>query len=161
MNTLPEAFTEIGVTLDLLITGWSALGLLILGGLVILAGMTGWDGSLRRDVAVPVGGFLVVASAAVALIWVILLIPFDGKYHHYYAVEGRVTEVSNVLSEANGDLTRQPVITLDSVDRPLVIDDPRAVQLLDRDVTLRCWVDWHYAAADTYDCRIVAFGTES
>lgn len=153
MNSLPEAFAEVGVTLPLLIAGWASVGLILIGlALVVLGAVRDWEGTFFT------GGVFIACGACGALVWAIMLMPYDGKFHHYYEVSGTVTDVSNVLSEANGDLTRQPVVTLDTVERPLVIDDPRAVSLLNRDVILRCSVEWNYQAADSYSCRIVDFG---
>lgn len=151
---LPEQFHEQGVQLPLLICGWVALGLIVLAALCLAGEMLpGLD-----DLGLIGGLFSGIFGAILAVIWVLMLVPFDGKYQHYYRVEGHVTSVSNVLSDANGDLTRQPVLTIEGIERPLVVDDPRAIQLEDRDVVLRCTVGWHYNAADTYECAIVDFG---
>lgn len=157
MNDLPAAFNELGVQLPLLIAGWIAVGLLVLGILLCVA-----DAVFDWDEFGYVSGLIFVLGAAIAaLLWVLMMIPFDGKYQHNYEVQGHVDEVSNVLSDADGELTRQPVVTLDTIGRPLVVDDPRAIGLQDRDVTLRCVVEWHYQAADSYSCKIVDFGTAS
>lgn len=155
---MPDAFTETAVRLPILIAGWTTLALVVAVVVGIVLASTGDAWSSRASV----GEFLVIfggiCGAIAVVVWFVMLIPFDGKYHHVYRVEGTVTSVSNVLSEASGDLTRQPVITLDSMTYPLVVDDPRAVTLDGRDVTLRCEVDWNYQAADSYVCRIISYG---
>lgn len=158
MTTLPDAFTEGGIRLALLGLGWAALVLFALAAVCVFIAFMWFDADTSLWM-VPALVCAIVGGLCAGL-WVFALVPFDSRYWHYYTVSGEVTEVSNVLSEANGDLTRQPVVVLDSVDRPLVVDDPRAVQLQGRDVTLRCTVEWHYQAADTYSCRVIDFGTE-
>lgn len=82
------------------------------------------------------------------------LVPFNTKYHRLYGVQGTVISVSNVLSESGGELTRTPVVALDSLDSPLVINDPRAVNLMGKAVKLTCEIEWVYRAADRYSCLI-------
>lgn len=152
MNTLPEAFLENGVRLSLLLLGWGALACLVVGGILLAWGiMRDMDGPFFTGLCIIICG--VIATG----IWLVDMFPYDGKYQHYYSVEGTVEKVSNVLAEADGTLTRQPVIELDNVERPLVVDDPRAVTLEKEDVTLRCVIEWHYKAADTYQCKIVQY----
>lgn len=151
---MPDAFNEIGVQLPLLITGWIAVGLFIFGLLcLVVEWRVGTD-----DIAGMTGAFAWIFAVFTLGVWVCLLIPFDGKYQHYYEVSGHVESVSNVIAESDDGLTRVPVVTLDNVRQPLTIDDPRAVTLLDTDVTLRCTIGWNYQAADTYDCRIAVYG---
>lgn len=163
--TAPDAFTQVGVQLPLLLSGWAALGCFLVAG---TAALNSWRRSRGArwhepmdDFFLAIGGVggLVVGLCAAAL-WVFMLVPFDTKYMHYYAVEGRVVDVTNVLSGDGDDgLVRQPVLVLDRVpDFPLVLDDPRAVELKGRDVALRCSIEWHYSAADTYSCRITDYG---
>lgn len=82
------------------------------------------------------------------------LFPYKTEYWQLYRVSGQVESVSNVLAEDGGELTRQPVVTLDSVDRDVVIDDPRAANLQGKQVDLTCSKSWHYQAADRYSCKI-------
>jgi hypothetical protein len=151
-----EAFVEQGVRLPLLILGWSTLALFVIAVICVVV-------EIRRENGE--GGGIVVAVACTAgglvcaVTWAFMMIPYDGKYQHYYEVQGHVDSVSNVLSDADGDLTRQPVLMIAGIDQPIVVDDPRAVSLQDRDVTLRCTVGWHYNAADTYECKIANYGT--
>lgn len=97
----------------------------------------------------------VAVFAALALITTALMtIPWRAEYLRLYRVETTVLSVSNVLTESSGDLTRQPIVELDGIDRPVVIDDPRIVRLEGADLTLTCTISWHYQAADTYTCSI-------
>jgi len=147
---IPDQFVDVGVAIHLLGLGWGALALLVIAGLFTWFYLSSGGGELSGLGAVLTGLF----GAVVGLIWIAVLIPFDGRYHHVYAVEGTVVSVSNVLDTASGDLTRTPVVELDSVDVPLVVDDPRAVELVGRDVTLLCRIGWNHLAADTYTCSI-------
>ena len=155
-NSVPDAFDRIGVQLLLLGLGWASLALLLVAMPAAVIGFV-FDIEDFLLAAILAGVAFVVTGA----FWLAVMVPFESRYYYDYRVEGHVTQVSNVLTEADGDLTRQPVIRLDSVDRPLVIDDPRAVDLKDKDVTLRCSIGWNYRAADTYSCKIIDFGSAS
>lgn len=148
----PEGFIEVGVRQDLLVSGWVGLGLLVLTVIVVVVG-DWWDEDGWLFAFLP-GVFAVIATAA----WLVLLFPFQGEYHHVYRVEGRVESVSNVLEGGSGDLTQTPVIELSTIDRPITMNDPRALSLDGKDVTLTCSIGWNYQAADTYSCSIYAIG---
>lgn len=110
-------------------------------------------------------GFGAAVTAAVAVIclvfWVVVALPFSPVYWQDYRVAGEVLSVSNTWTDDGGDMARIPVVTLDTVDRPLVIDDPRAVTLEGQRVVLTCSVGWHFRAADTFSCRIAQIGGEA
>ena len=150
---IPENFDPIGLRLELILTSSIGLALVLLGVALIIWGFSA-DGYFAGEGRLISGWVLAVFGALTVVVWLILLIPFQGQYHHLYRVETTVLSVSNVLTEASGDLTRQPVVELDGVDRPVVIDDPRIVNLDGADVTLTCRIAWHYQAADTYACSI-------
>lgn len=151
-ETIPTEFVDLGLRLHIIILA-VAVALLLAGTLL---GAVALARTERRD---PEGllmftFFAGLVTAIVGIIFVVTLIPFRSAYHHIYRVEGRIEAVSNVISEANGDLTRTPIVELSTVDRPIAVDDPRVVSLEGRDVTLTCTVGWHYQAADTYACEI-------
>lgn len=149
MTVVPDIFNQEGIQLPILILGWGALAVLLIGvAICVFAFKT--DG----DFSVASGPVVAILGVALGIIWLLMLLPFDEKYWHYYEVQGEVTSVSNVLTEASGALTRQPVVTIEGLDRPVVVDDPRAVDLEGEVVTLRCTIEWHYDATDTYECRI-------
>jgi len=85
---------------------------------------------------------------------------FDSKYYSVMRVEGTVTSVSNVFTDGSSDgITRVPVVTLDTVpDFAMIVEDPRAVDLLNKDVTLSCEFAWNYQAIDGVYCKIYKIG---
>ena len=144
-----ENFIDIGTQLHILIFGWGAVGLLTVAALLVVACIR-WDSegcAIGAIAASTVGAFSLV-------FWAVSLVPFDAKYHQLYRVTGEVTGVSNVLTEDGGDLTRTPVLSLDTVDRDITMSDPRAVNLQGQTVDLTCSVEWVYQGADRYNCEI-------
>jgi len=143
-----ENFTNVGWSPHVAVTFWVLIGSLVLLGLSIFIAEKFMRGvEFGTAIAAMFAGIMIIAM-------VIALIPFDGKYHHIYRVSGTVESVSNVLSESGGDLTRKPVVKLNSASQPVVIEDPRAVELTGRDVDLTCTVEWVYQAMDRYNCSI-------
>lgn len=147
---IPDIFVAVGLRLELLVFGWITIILFALAALALLAGWwRDWDDSFLAVL-------LALFGALTGIVWVALLVPFQGQYHRVYEVDTTVLSVTNVLTEASGELTREPVAVLDGIDRPVVIDDPRILELKGRDLTLLCTVSWHYQAADSYSCKIRA-----
>ena len=93
-------------------------------------------------------------TAIALLIGILSTFPYNPKYWQVYTISGTVESVSNVLSQDGGDLTRTPIVTLDQFDTPIAIEDPRAVDLVDKDVTLVCYLEWVYLSADRINCSI-------
>ena len=146
-----DNFVSLGLQLPLIVTFSIFAGLLLIALALFFIGR--WD----FDSGWTFGGIFFGAFAVIlGIVWLIMLVPFDAKYHQIYRVSGEVLSVSNVLSESGGDLTRTPVITLEGVDRDITMDDPRAVNLQGKEVELTCGIAWHYQAADTYSCSIYA-----
>lgn len=150
---IPDAFESLGFQLGLMIYT-PIVALMIAVSLVALWRWLATDIEDWGMVALLVGALAAVA----AIIWVVVAIPFNPAYWQDYRVEGEVLTVSNTWADDGGDMARVPVVTLDTVDRPLVIDDPRAVTLQGEQVTLTCSIGWHFRAADTYSCRIAQIG---
>lgn len=146
-----EHFQDLGLQLHLVINFWVFIALVVVAiGLFVMDHFVGSD----FDVTGLFATFATIFAVIALVVGVIMLVPFQSKYHHLYRVTGTVTNVSNVLSESGGDLTRTPVITLDTVDRDITIDDPRAVNLKGKTVELSCSIAWNYQAADKYSCQI-------
>ena len=153
LSSVPVEFIDTGLRLGFLVCMWVTVVLVVItaAGLVAM---------IRSDSDLGAGAFMIglIATVVMAGIWAAVAFPFDYRYRHNYSLSGNVTSVSNVLDSASGDLTRTPVLVLDTLEIPVVVDDARAVSLEGRDVELRCTVGWNYQAADTYSCRIVSYG---
>lgn len=145
---------SIGLTLGAM-TGfglWALIALIsitfIIGGIIFhLRDRQYSDGLLYA-------GFAAVTLAVFSLGMALVFIPWNSSYWQLWQTKGTITSISNVVTEASGDLTRQPVVTLDTVDRPVIVDDPRIVDYKGQKVTLNCVKQWHFRAADTYTCKI-------
>ena len=146
---IPDGFVSLGWQLHLTIS----LIMFLVGLLLMVVSVI----AQRRDwvelfvFMLSVGG---IAALTGGIFLFAILVPFNPTYWDDYRVEGRVTSVSNTWTEDSGNMAWTPVVTLDTIDRPLVIDDPRAVFLDGYDVSLTCTIDWHYRGADAYTCRI-------
>lgn len=144
---MPNAFTEVGLRLDIQVVFWIAVALVALTVICWIADAIWFDMWFGTFSA---GTFAVLA----VLVWVCTLIPFDAKYHHIYRITGTVTEVSNVLESGSGELTYAPVVSLAEHDFPLIVNSSRAAGLAGEEVTFTCGVGWVYQSADYYDCSI-------
>lgn len=163
LNALPPAFHPLGWQLPAIVFLWIALAgavMLAAGVLYRRHGDTGLYGNDLLDfgsimgIAIGIGALLF--GAGIDLGYLTICGP---QYMHDYRVEGTVVSVTDKLADGSGDLTYSgtPVVTLDSVDVPLQVDDPKALTLLGKDVTLVCSIGWNYRAHDDYYCRIIDF----
>lgn len=146
---IPDGFTSLGWQMQLAVS----LPVFLVGLLIMVVSVI----AKRRDWVELFVFMLLVGGIAVLTGGIFLfgiLVPFNPTYWDDYRVEGSVTSVSNTWTEDGGNIAGVPVVTVDTVDRPLVIDDPRAVFLDGYDVMLTCTIDWNYRAADEYTCRI-------
>ena len=148
--------TSLGLTLG----NWIGLGFIVLLAAGLPASLTlarrheakqkyDWESDAKI-----IRGFGWASFSLAVLIALLALFPLQPRYWQAYSITGEVLAVSNVITESSGDLTRQPVVTLDGFDRPLLVDDPRITTLEGQTVTLRCIPSWHYQAADTWGCSI-------
>lgn len=142
---------QIGAVVVLVILGIS-LGLTVFGIVMALRSGrdfidTGWT------LMYGIGGLFAVIMLVVLIVGAI---PFEPYRWQSYRVEATVVDISNVLTEGDGDLTRVPVVTLDADGEQFVatVDDPRIVTREGDDITLRCEIQWVYQAADRYSCVI-------
>ena len=150
---MPENFAPIGWQLQLLVATPIVAAVIVATAILAIHARR-----LRSEgwyIAAGLTGFMALTGT---VLWVVAAIPFNPLYWQDYRVTGTVLSVSNTWTEDGGDMARTPVATLDTVDRPLVIDDPRAVTLQGEQVTLTCAIDWNFRAADTYVCRIAQIG---
>ena len=159
-----ENFINMGPTLWLTVSMWVALGAFLLSLLFFFIGYRIENNSYSYYDSEGYS-FIGISLLFISLIGLILgavaAFPYtDAKYYSVMRVEGSVTSVSNVFTEGSSDgITRVPVLTLDTVpDFAMVVEDPRAVDLLDKDVTLSCEFGWNYQAMDTVNCKIYKIG---
>lgn len=144
-----------------------SLGVFVLGGLIALFVVLTvvpallwatdpkeypWN-NMAWPLATVISGSIIVILLIVAAIG---MFPYEAKYLKDYRVSGTVTAVSNVFENASGEMTSSYVVSIDSLDRPVTLNDPRAVRLLDKSVDLTCNINWNHRAADTYTCRIAS-----
>ena len=138
---------ELGWSLGTKVVLWGAgigLALVILGVVLLFTLDFG-------EVVTAVGGFVLLCFGFIGAIG---LFPYKTEYWQLYRVSGEAVSVSNVLAEDGGEITRQPVVTLDTLDRDVVIDDPRAANIEGKQVELTCKKHWRYQAADRVSCDI-------
>lgn len=146
-----ENLISLGLRPDLVIMWW-VFGILAIIAIIAFAieAKFGPDSETPIMTTIFAGIFAVLLGIAL----IIGYVPFQGKYHYLYETQGNVVSVSNVFTESGGDLTRVPVIVLDSVTRPITVKDPRIVEMVGQNITLSCTIDWVWAGADKLDCWI-------
>lgn len=150
MSRTPEAFIEEAILPHLIVVPvLAALSLLALGFCIYMFKNQGYYDTWEVGVTI-----FSVLSAIGVIVSMVIFVPFEREHHFYHSVEGSVTEVSNVWDSGSGDLTRVPVVTLDSTDAPLVVSDPRIVGMVGEDVRLLCTVEFVWMSADRYNCTI-------
>lgn len=152
LASVPPEFHQLGWQLWVLVVSFIVMGGVAFSAVWIAVGVrSDWeDGIIFWMGSVVV--FLLIGCAPLGH-----LIVTGPDYMRDYKVAGKVLSVSQVLDDASGDLTRVPVVTLDTVDRPLVVNDPRIVNLQGADVVLKCTIEWHYRETDTYACKIMEY----
>lgn len=150
-----EGFEVIGLRLDLAVMMWLTIGgfalaALLFGlGILVDAKARYADGEFAYVVAAIVAFFSVV----IAIIWLILLIPYKPVYHHWYSASGTVESVTNIFEGGSGEISPGYVVELDSVDRPLMFNDPRILKA-DGEINVACSVEWVPAGVDRLNCWI-------
>lgn len=144
--------TEVGLQLWIYVTG----GILLAAAALLALSVIMFKRASYWDEDIWIGPIIIagLATLVTGLVLAIGLIPYQAPYWKLYRVSGHVESVSNVLTDSSGELTSDPVVTLDSVDRDIVMTDPRATKLEGKDVELTCYMSWRYKAADRYSCEI-------
>jgi uncharacterized membrane protein len=103
------------------------------------------------------GWFLTAIALIFGVIWCVILIPFDSKYHVYFKLSGTVESVTNTLQGGgDGERTLNPVVRISGYDQPIQMYDSRIVTLKGQEVDLKCTYDWNYEGLDGTDCSIRA-----
>ena len=109
----------------------------------------------RKDLNV---GLVIGSAAPVGLVTVALtiatLFPFNPRYWNEYQISGNITSVTNTWDQNSGSVSATPVITLDTYNNPLMLNDERAASLNGEDVTLMCSPNWTFRGEDQYVCRV-------
>lgn len=93
------------------------------------------------------------------IIAALLCVPHPSYSFAMYQTTGNVENITNTFEEGNGEISQEIVVSLDSFDRPVTVDDPRIMGKEGTEVTLNCTKGFHYKAIDTYSCSIA--GMES
>ncbi|OIH81928.1 hypothetical protein BLJ79_21445 [Arthrobacter sp. UCD-GKA] len=127
---------------------------LLVKGYRIRAKASGYLKEFEGDGWRMAGWFITGSAACVAIVLILMCIPFQSKYYQLYRVSGEVTKVSNVLVDASGSLTGSPIVELDTLPVSVALDNERAVNLEGKAVTLTCTVSWRYASADRVVCDL-------
>lgn len=95
-----------------------------------------------------------VLAGILAVVTVFLWMPFDGKYHHFYRLEGTVTEVTNSFVDGSGEITVRPVFYVDTYDEPIISNTSRINGLEGADVVLTCTIAWNPYSLDVTNCDL-------
>lgn len=107
-----------------------------------------WDG--WRHVAIVWWS----VAALIVITWVLLLMPFNSKYHVFFKIEGEVTGVTRSFIEGTGDLSFEPVVTIQGFDQSVVVNDSRIYAAVGSEVSLTCSLEWVPYGADRTSCFI-------
>ena len=156
-----ENFINMGPTLWFSVSMWVALIAFILSVLLFCLSYYLDNHHSEGDGAGLVAVVLTFLSLIALIVGALAAFPYtDAKYYSVMRVEGNVTSVSNVFTDGSSDgVTRVPVITLDTVpDFAMIVEDPRAVDLINKDVTLSCEFAWNCQAIDGVYCKIYKIG---
>ena len=110
----------------------------------------------RKDLLVGcVGSSLAVPFGLVTVaLTIVTLFPFNPRYWNEYQISGNITSVTNTWDQNSGSVSNTPVITLDTYNNPLMLNDERAASLNGEDVTLMCSPNWTFRGEDQYVCRV-------
>lgn len=130
------------------------LGLVLICAAIAVLGVKFGDG-YDWGIAAPMGtifGAMVVLVGGI--MWAVMLIPYDSKYHVYYSVEGTVEDVTRTFEDGTGELTGLPVVTLSTLDEPIIVNQSRIYSYVGEDVKFTCSLSWVAYGQDYLDCFI-------
>ena len=146
---VPDNFHSLGPQLTLVVLLWvTGIFLLLAVGLFLRGSFAGSETCEFFSVV------SLVICAGAGTLTALYAIPYNPAYWNLYEVQGKVISVSGNFDSGSGKITTEPVVVLDTVERPVMVKDPRALTLADQDVRLVCTINWNYKAADSYICQI-------
>jgi hypothetical protein len=103
------------------------------------------------------GVFVAAIGVVLGLVWAVLLIPYDSKYHVMYKLSGTVESVTNTLDGGgDGERSLTPIVKLSGYADPIEMDNSRIVTLKGREVELVCTLEWVNQGLDITHCNIAA-----
>lgn len=156
---IPESFEQIGLRFGLVVFGAAVLILIILSALFYLIYKMSPAGKPNASPFADGEGWkfgssgLLGMASIVALLMVLFMVPFESYRFYDYRVEGTITEVTNRWDDSGGSVSDSLVLTLDTVDQPILSGgDKRFIQLEGEEVVLTCQINWHWRAQDTFKC---------
>lgn len=151
VETAASGLQEVELHLTVVVLIWALiiLGAITATGIIVNTKAHG-DSILATFAIVFAGaGFLITVSASL-----IAGYPYDFKYYQIYETLGVVESVSNTFSEDDGSIVRVPVVEFSSLDRPIVVEDPRIIKLVGSELELSCTLEWVYQSEDRIHCTI-------
>lgn len=151
-----DGFGVIGLRLDLIIMPVIAAVLIVVGVPLMVLGATKLrDRYLDMWGSWGFAGAIVSGlGAALLLVTVVLMVPFKSAYHHWYGATGTVESVTNIFEGGSGEVSPGYVVELDSVDKPLLFNDPRILRAQGEEIDVTCSVEWVPAGVDRLNCWI-------
>lgn len=128
----------------------------------LLALATLWAFGFERWFGDGYGGWSAtgVGLAAIAVIlgivYALLLMPYDSKYHVFYRLSGPLTVETNTFTAGDGEISRSSVGYVDGYPDPIVLNSSRLMALDGADVDLTCTIAWEPYGLDTTYCELAA-----
>lgn len=149
-DVMPDGFVDLGLGTGGITGIVTGVALVVTVALLVFCAWAGTD-ELIGAVAIVTGVTTLIAGG----LWVGACWPvWDAKYAHVYEVTGEVTSVTNSFTQDGGEYSRTPVVTVAGVDMPLVVNDPRAVELEGKTARFVCSPKFVYMGADRYECQV-------
>lgn len=130
-------------------------GVLVVLGFLWFIGFERWFGNGYGGWQ-AVGVVWWVLGGLTAVVSIILLMPYDSKYHVFYRLEGNIVSVTNSFEHGSGELSYTPVVKLDTYDHPILMKSSRIMALEGKDVTLTCTLSWEPYGLDATYCGVAA-----
>lgn len=81
-------------------------------------------------------------GGAVAVTWLVLLLPYSPEFWMLYRLSGEVQTVTRSFEEGTGELSNEPVVRIGGFSTPVVVADSRIYDYVGQDVDLTCSLEW-------------------